>query len=533
MNGHPGLEYALCRLSDATGDEKYARLAQHFVRNQHTCKDNHSDYNQAEQPAEDMREAKGHAVRANYFYAAMAAISNRLGDQPLGEAAKRLFDSIVDRKMYLTGGIGADYAKEAYGKDYDLPQDAYAESCAGCGLEFFARESRQLVGSDKAEAVRERVIYNNILGAIGRDGKKFYYQNPLSSNRPRTSWHGCPCCVGNVPRTLLALKDTVFSVEGDTLFINQYMDIENAKVNIGGKEYLVSLITDYPAEGKVSLCASFPADIKVFARFPNRAESALYKVDPEVEHGYREICSRRDAEARSEYSWELPLPEQKVTADERVESCRGRVAYQRGPIVYSWENGEKLPNYDRLNNGGYSEVWRAVGAQAAPKPLLSGFHPDPSVCLGHDGAYYLTTSTFMWRPGLPIYRSDDFREWSLVGHAVADFSGLLSDEEASNIKHQTSNSLHDDDGVWAPTIRYNDGTYYLVFTFHGKTSRNYLMTAKDPSGPWSTPVHIKEADGGIDPSLFFDDDGKCYWTANTTARPQEWTLWYVLNGDTE
>ncbi|MBQ3746070.1 MAG: glycoside hydrolase family 127 protein [Kiritimatiellae bacterium] len=510
MNGHPGLEYALCRLADATGDEKYARLAQYFIRNQHTCRENHSAYNQAERPAADMSEAKGHAVRANYFYAAIAAVANRLGDKPLGEAAKRLFDSIVDRKMYLTGGIGADYAKEAYGEDYDLPQDAYAESCAGCGLEFFAREARSLVGSDKAEAVRERVIYNNILGAISRNGEKFYYQNPLSSNRPRSSWHGCPCCVGNIPRTLLALKDSIFSVKGEALYINQYMDIENAKVTIGGKEYLVSLNTDYPAEGKVSLGASFPADIKVFARFPNRAESALYKAEPEVEHGYKRIpqspwCGMS--------SWELPLLEQKVTADERVASCRGRVAYQRGPIVYSWENGEKLPNYDRLNHGGYSEVWRSVDAQAAPKPLLCGFHPDPSVCLGHDGAYYLTTSTFMWRPGLPIYRSEDFRSWSLVGNAISNFNDVALEEDAK---------LNDDDGVWAPTIRYNDGIYYLVFTFHGKKSRNYLTMAKSPAGPWSTPVHIKEADGGIDPSIFFDDDGKCYWTANTAAKPQEW-----------
>ena len=160
--------------------------------------------------------------------------------------------------------------------------------------------------------------------------------------------------------------------------------------------------------------------------------------------------------------------------------------------------------------------------EPAPNPLLSGFHPDPSVCAGHDGAYYLTTSTFMWRPGLPIYRSEDFRTWSLVGHVVPDFCGLMSDDETSNFKHQTSNTLHDDDGVWAPTIRYNDGTYYVVFTFHGKNSRNYLTTAKEPAGPWTKPVHIKEGDGGIDPSIFFDDDGKCYWCQESTARKQEW-----------
>ena len=148
-----------------------------------------------------------------------------------------------------------------------------------------------------------------------------------------------------------------------------------------------------------------------------------------------------------------------------------------------------------------------------PPALLSGFHPDPSVCLGHDGAYYIVTSSFMWRPGLPIYRSEDFRAWSLVGHAVADFRDLQKADETE---------LHDDDGVWAPTIRYNDGTYYLVFTFHGQKSRNYLTTAKDPTGPWTPPVHIKEADGGIDPSLFFDDDGKVYWCQEATARKQEW-----------
>ena len=355
MNGHPGLEYALCRLSDATGEAKYARLAQYMVRNQHATQ-NKNDYCQSERPAVEMSEAKGHAVRANYFYAAMAAIANRLDDKPLGDAAARLFDSVVDRKYYLTGGVGDDYKKEAYGRDYTLPQKAYAESCAGCGLEFFAREVRQLVGSDKAEAVRERVIFNNVLGAISRDGTRFYYQNPLLSDTPRYTWHKCPCCVGNVPRTLLALKDTVFSVDGETLYVNQYMDIENAKVTVGGVSYTVSMKTDYPVDGKVMLCASFPAGTKVFVRFPNRAESALYKAEPEVEHGYKEFFSRKGRK-ESEFVWELPLPEQKVTADERVESCRGKVAYQKGPIVYSWENGKKLPNYDRLNEGGVSEVW--------------------------------------------------------------------------------------------------------------------------------------------------------------------------------
>ena len=141
-------------------------------------------------------------------------------------------------------------------------------------------------------------------------------------------------------------------------------------------------------------------------------------------------------------------------------------------------------------------------------PLLSGFHPDPSVTRGADGAYYLVTSTFMWSPGLPVYRSDDFRSWSRVGHALPDIAAVI----------EPGDEFTDDDGVWAPTIRFRDGTYYMTFTFHGREFRNYLTTAKDPAGPWTKPVHVKAADGGIDPSLFFDDDGKVYWTATMPAR---------------
>ena len=152
----------------------------------------------------------------------------------------------------------------------------------------------------------------------------------------------------------------------------------------------------------------------------------------------------------------------------------------------------------------------------APKPLLPGFHPDPSVCLGHDGAYYLVTSTFMWRPGLPIYRSENFRDWSFAGHALGpQYTSVDSNAEGCG-------PLSGDDGVWAPTIRFRHGTYYIAFTYSGNGFRNYLTTAKDPAGPWTEPVHVEGADGGIDPSIFFDDDGKAYWTQNVPAREGKW-----------
>lgn len=340
MNGHPGLEMALQRLSVATGDPKYSALARHFVLTQSSQEAHRSTYSQSDKPAAELREAAGHAVRANYFYTAMADVPE------CEEAVRAIWEDIVDRKMYLTGGTGSEHKREAYGRAYSLPQDAYAESCAGCGLAFLARKMSD-TDRERAEAVYERVIYNNILGAISRDGTKFYYQNPLASDVARYAWHFCPCCVGNIPRTLLALKDNLFRAEGDTLYIDQYMDIANVKVG----DWLVTMKTDYPASDKVSL--SFAGDArpaKIVARFPNRAESRLYAATPEVWHGYRETGDE----------FELPMPLQKVVADERVESCRGLSAYQQGPIVYSWE-GEKperrVPNYDRLNDGGYSSVW--------------------------------------------------------------------------------------------------------------------------------------------------------------------------------
>ena len=158
----------------------------------------------------------------------------------------------------------------------------------------------------------------------------------------------------------------------------------------------------------------------------------------------------------------------------------------------------------------FAAVAAVAGLSAAAEvtPLLSGFHPDPSVTRGADGAYYLVTSTFMWNPGIPVYRSDDFRSWSRVGHALPDISAVI----------EPGDEFTDDDGVWAPTIRFHGGTYYVAFAFHGKEFRNYLTTARNPAGPWTKPVHVKAADGGIDPSLFFDDDGKVYWTATMPAR---------------
>ncbi len=147
-------------------------------------------------------------------------------------------------------------------------------------------------------------------------------------------------------------------------------------------------------------------------------------------------------------------------------------------------------------------------------PICTGFHPDPSICrVGED--YYLVTSSFTWFPGLPIYHSRDLTNWSLIGHAL------------TNPKAIDFNGMTDNDGIWAPTLRYHNGTFYLITTAHG-CGGNFYMTAKNPAGPWSDPVWLKDAPG-IDPSLFFDVDGRCYYTGNRwdfkSAWPAQCAVW--------
>lgn len=367
-NGHAGIELAFLRLADACekwdgegAGLKYARLAQFFVRNQHLGGEK-NPYNQTERPAVDMREATGHAVRACYFYTAMEGVASRLDDSELSVATDSIFTSAIDRKHYITGGVGARPGDEAFGPDYWLPLGGYCEACAACGMSFWCVERHAAGKYAKAEDVRERLLYNAVLGAISKDGKNFLYQNPPNGRQRHYPWHACPCCIGNIPRTLFALKDTMYSMarDGKTLYVDHFVDAE-ADVVLNGRTYHARMKTAYPNGGRVTLTLAPRPDFAVTVRFPDRAESAIYSVVPEVEHGYRTL-EPAVADARSAtYVWDLPLPYQEITADERVEACRGRKAYQRGPTVYAWEGpfGDLcVPFRDRLENGGFSAVWK-------------------------------------------------------------------------------------------------------------------------------------------------------------------------------
>ena len=432
-NGHPGMEHALCRLGalvsevDGAGKgDKYIALAKHFLSHQHEIEP--GIYNQSEQPAIEMTEARGHAVRATYFYTAMADVARLAGDNAYLSAVDKIWANAINRKHYLTGGVGASHQGEAFAGDYELPNNGYCESCASCGLSFWAEQMHRLHTDAHYVDVQERVLFNNVLGAVELSGTNFYYQNPLVSNQARYPWHGCPCCVGNIPRTLIAIKDLMYSVnkQRDTLYVNHFVDSDGAIPDIGGKSLCIRQETRYPWDGavKITVHPPVPTAFTLALRIPDRTESELYTAAPErkatfsvtvngqtqpvtVQKGYAHLKKTWQDGDRVELS--LPMDVQRVRCDERVAANRGRVAVQRGPLVYSFEDVDQpkpvrqavlksdielnpvwkgdllggvmvlagggftaVPNYARLNRGGSSQVWMLEDLEKAGHCTLAG-----------------------------------------------------------------------------------------------------------------------------------------------------------------
>lgn len=448
--GHPGMGIALCRLARLVGEAegndagaKYSNLAKFFLDHRHEIEEHRSAYRQSHLPVVEQDEAVGHAVRATYFYSAIADLAMLTGDRAYERAVDKIWDSAVNRRMYVTGGVGSTHQGEAFGADYDLPNDsAYCESCAGCGLSFWADRMNRMHHDGASVDVEERVLYNNILGAVELTGENFFYQNPLASGGRRYPWHGCPCCVGNIPRALIAIKDLMYRLDGsrDTLYVNHFVAGSGTIANVAGTSLRIEQETNYPWDGDVTLILTpdKPAQLTVKVRIPNRGESRLYSPTPpsgEVNlqvNGRSQSATVTDGYVSLSRTWQagdrielrLPMPIQRIYADERVKSNRGRVALQRGPVVYNVESVDHggdvralylpkdselhavwkpdllggvmvlkakasrntpegaspvnlvaVPNYARLNRGGWSQVWIAED----PDLTVRWFEPEEGV----------------------------------------------------------------------------------------------------------------------------------------------------------
>ena len=358
--GHQIAEMALCRLYLVTGEKKYLDQAKYFLdRRGRTA--NKDSYNQSHLPITEQDEAVGHAVRATYMYSGIADVAALTGDKEYIETIDRIWDNIVSKKLYITGGIGATNRGEAFGKNYELPNaTAYCETCAAIGNVYVNHRMFLLHGESKYYDVLERTLYNGLLSGVSLQGDGFFYPNPLESagGYERKAWFGCACCPSNICRFIPSVPGYVYAVNGSDLYVNLYMpNTLTQKVN--GKDVVLRQETGYPWNGDVQITID-KNSAKTFSlklRIPGwvRGEVApgeLYKyadgkslgykvlvngeeVSSELDKGYFTIT--RSWKKGDQVSLHLDMEPRVVTAREEVEADRGRIAVERGPIVYCAE----------------------------------------------------------------------------------------------------------------------------------------------------------------------------------------------------
>lgn len=381
-DGHQEMEQALVRFGRFVNDmegkgshgDSYIQLAKYLLDSRR----NGSEYDQSHVPVQQQYEAVGHAVRATYNYSAMADIAAETGDVDYQSAVMSLWNNMINKKYYLTGGIGSGETSEGFGGNYSLRNNAYCESCSSAGLIFFQYKMNLAYHDAKYADLYEETMYNALLGSIDLEGKHFYYTNPLSSAQGRYQWHVCPCCVGNIPRTLLMIPTWAYVTGADGLYVNMYVGSTIKVEQVAGTDVEMVQKTDYPWSGDVSITVN-PKEattFTVYVRVPNRTTSELYKPVPAVSglkslsvngkavpvkivNGY--VAIRRTWKAGDKIDLELPMEIQKVTADNRIEADRGRVALRYGPLIY---------NVEQVDNGG--DINRPIGKG----PLMMEWKPE-------------------------------------------------------------------------------------------------------------------------------------------------------------
>jgi DUF1680 family protein len=378
-DGHQEMEQALVRFGRFVNDmegkgshgDSYVKLAKFLLDSR---KDG-SEYDQSHVPVQQQYEAVGHAVRATYNYSAMADVAAETGDMEYQSAVMSLWNNMVNKKYYLTGGIGSGETSEGFGPNYSLRNNAYCESCSSAGLIFFQYKMNLAYHDAKYADLYEETMYNALLGSLDLEGKHFYYTNALATSQPRYKWHVCPCCVGNIPRTLLMIPTWTYVTGDDGIYVNMFVGSTIKVERVVGTDVEMVQKTAYPWSGKVAITVNpkQSKDFTVYVRVPNRTTSELYKPTPQVTgikkllvngkamtpkivNGYAVITRRWKAGDKIEV--ELPMEIQKVTADERIEADRGRVALRYGPLVYNVETADQ-PNIDQpIGKGPLKLEWK-------------------------------------------------------------------------------------------------------------------------------------------------------------------------------
>ncbi len=356
-DGHQEMEIALVRFGRFVNDmegkgagDKYIQLAKFLL----DCRKDGSEYDQSHLPVVQQYEAVGHAVRATYSYAAMSDVAVETGDKDYQSAVMSLWDNIVNKKYYVTGGVGSGETSEGYGPNYSLPHNAYCESCSSCGEIFFQHKLNLAYHDARYADLYEETLYNALLGSIDLEGKNFYYQNPLETRGGRYPWHVCPCCVGNIPRVLLMLPTWTYVKDKNSIYVNLFIGSTMKVGDVAGTDVTMVQKTDYPWSGDVAITVN-PARESKFAvkiRVPNLSVSELYSstpdadgivsvkvngtpITPPVAKGYAAID--RTWKAGDKIELVLPIKIQRIKGIDKIAATRGRVALRVGPLIYCAE----------------------------------------------------------------------------------------------------------------------------------------------------------------------------------------------------
>ncbi|HZK28185.1 MAG TPA: beta-L-arabinofuranosidase domain-containing protein [Thermoclostridium sp.] len=421
--GHQEIEIGLMKLYHVTGKEKFLKLALHFINERgkepdffirennnrgwkHESMDPYNTkYNQSYAPVREQKTAEGHSVRAVYMYTAMADIAALTADEELLKACELIWDNIVNKRMYITGGIGSNAHGESFTIDYDLPNDSvYAETCASIGLMFFAREMLDICPSSKYSDVMELALYNGVLSGMQLDGKRFFYVNPLEVNPKisgelfgfkhvlpeRPGWYQCACCPPNVARLLTSLGKYQWGEGENTIYSHLY---------IGGTAELdlatIVVESELPWEGKVSYTVKPTGKNPEFSlaiRIPSYAKETKILLNGKETEGENDI---RDGYCYINRMWYegdtvqliFDMPARRIYSNTRVRENIGCVAIMRGPIIYCFEGIDNEENIHELHINKGEEI---IVRKYEPS-LLSGIVPlkiKGTRIFNHDNLYF-------------------------------------------------------------------------------------------------------------------------------------------------
>jgi DUF1680 family protein len=383
--GHEEIELALVKLYRVTGKKRYLYLSKYFIdergrdpnyfKKESEARGEKADkiqdrlnlsYYQAHLPVRSQTKAEGHSVRAVYLYSGMADVAIETGDKTLIDACKKLWKNITLRRMYITGGIGSTSYGESFTFDCDLPNDTiYSETCASIGLFFFAYRMLQIDLNNIYSDIMEKVLYNSVISGIALDGKKFFYVNPLevwpeASEKSkikehvkvtRQPWFSCACCPPNVARLLASISKYIYSTYDDEVYIHLYIS-SKAETEISGSRVKINQETQYPwnEEIKISISLEEEKEFSLLLRIPGWCEDAkMYINSSEIDvynskiSGY--IKLKRIWRNGDVIKLVLPMNIKRVKAHPCVRANMGKVAVQRGPVVYCLEevdNGSNL-----------------------------------------------------------------------------------------------------------------------------------------------------------------------------------------------